>query len=244
MDESTPEGKIMTILKQELKVRGFQYRDIASRLKVSQGTIKRYFTGKGVSLTVLRKLADIADLDLLSLATLAEQRRADERKFSKSQQAALGKDQFMSAVFFLLWHGWTPAQISKEFEITDSLDAALGKLESLGLIRRLVRGVKILATPSLDQRGGGELADLTRAFARRFLSELDLSDNAKCEWTIYAARLSRSSVAQLHNMITKFFEDTCALTMSDAALPRGVVQWYRIFVCAEPVDRKSILQQS
>jgi AcrR family transcriptional regulator len=244
MDESTPEGKIMTTLKQELRVKGFQYRDIASRLKVSQGTIKRYFTGKGVSLTVLRRLAEIADLDLLSLATLAEQRRAEERKFTKSQQAALGKDQFMSAVFFLLWHGWTPTQISKEFEVTDSLDAALAKLESLGLIRRLVRGVKILATPSLDQRGGGQLAELTREFARRFLSEIDLSDHAMCEWTIYAARLSRSSVARLHDMINKFFEDTRTLTMSDTSLPRGVVQWYRVFVCAEPVDRKGILQPS
>jgi transcriptional regulator with XRE-family HTH domain len=244
MDESTPEGKIMTILKQELRVRGFHYQDIASRLKVSQGTVKRYFTGKGVSLTVLRRLAEIADLDLLSLATLAEQQRADERKFTKSQQAALGKDQFMSAVYFLLWHGWTPAQISKEFEVTDSLDAALAKLESLGLIRKLAHEVKILATPSLDQRGGGQLADLTRDFARRFLSEIDLSNDAMCEWTIYAARLSRSSVARLHDMINKFFEDTCALTRNDTKLPRDAVQWYRVFVGAEPVDRKSILPQS
>lgn len=244
MDESTPEGKIMVTLKQELRLRGFQYRDIALRLKVSQGTIKRYFTGKGVSLTVLRRLAEIADLDLLSLATLAEQKRADERKFTKSQQTALGKDPFMSAVFFLLWHGWTPAQISIEFDLTGSLDAALAKLESLGLIRRLVQGVKILATPNLDQRGGGQLADLTRDFARRFLSEIDLSDHSMCEWTIYAARLSRSSVARLHNMINRFFEDTRALTMSDTTLPRDVVQWYRVFVGAEPVDRNSILQQS
>ena len=52
------------------------------------------------------------------------------------------------------------------------------------------------------------MADLTRDFARRFLSEIDLSDQAMCEWTIYAARLSRSSVARLHSMINKFFEDT------------------------------------
>jgi transcriptional regulator with XRE-family HTH domain len=244
MDESTPEGKIMVVLKQELRAKGFQYREIASRLKVSQGTIKRYFTGKGVSLAVLRRLAEIADLDLLTLATLAEQQRVEERKFTKPQQAALGKDQFMSAIYFLLWHGWTPAQISKEFEVTDTLDSALAKLESLGLVRKLSQGVKILATPSFDQRGGGQLADLTRDFARRFLSEIDLSNQAMCEWTIYAARLSRSSVARLHNMINKFFEDTRALTVSDTTLPRDVVQWYRVFVGAEPVDRKTILRQS
>jgi len=234
----------MITLKQELRMRGFQYRDIASRLRVSQGTIKRYFTGKGVSLTVLRRLAEIAELDFLSLATLAEQRRADERKFTKSQQAALGKDQFMSAVYFFLWLGWTPAQISKEFDVADRLDAALARLESSKLIRRLVRGVKILATPSLDQRGGGQLADLTRDFARRFLSEVDLSEHAMCDWTIYAARLSRSSTARLHSMIGKLFEDTRALTTSDTALPRDAVQWYRIFVCAEPVDRKRILPKN
>lgn len=242
MDASTPEGKIVAALKQELKARGLHYRNIASRLKVSEATVKRYFSGKGVTLAVLCRLAEIADLDLLSLASVAQQRDASEHKFTKTQQAALGKDKLASAVFFLLWHGWSPAQIGKEFAIGDGLDATLAKLQSWGLIKRLAYGVKILATPCIDEKGGGKLGELTRDNARRFLSEIDL-DNQKTEWTFYSARLSRSSVAQLHQMITKFIEDTRALTIGDCALPSEEAQWYQIFLVAQPMSRKRVLGQ-
>lgn len=243
MDASTPEGKIMATLKQELRARGLHYRDIASRLRVSEGTVKRYLTGKGVSLTVLRKLTEVAGHDLLTLATLADEQQAGQSTFSKAQQMALGKNKFISAVFFLLWHGWTPAQISREFEITDTLDTALAKLESLGVIRRLAHGVKILATPSVGQRGGGPLADLTHDTAREFLADLNLRD-PRCDWTSYGARLSQSSFARLHEMIAKFVEDTRHLTIDDAAVPREQVQWYHVFVAAQPISRKRILRQS
>jgi hypothetical protein len=45
-----------------------------ARLKVSEGTVKRYFSGKGVSVNVIDKLAEIVDLDLLSLAALAQEK--------------------------------------------------------------------------------------------------------------------------------------------------------------------------
>lgn len=241
MDASTPEGRILAALKHELRAKGFHYRDIASRLKVHEATVKRYFTGKGVSLTVLRKLAEVADLDLLSLAALAE-RYAGERTFTKAQQAILGKSRLLSGIYFLLWHGWTPAQIRTEFEIA-SLDAALADLESAGFIRRQARDIKILATPPLDERGGGQLASLTRELARAFLSEINL-DQPQCEWTFYVVRLSQPSVARLRAMINKFFQDARALTMSDAALPLQDVQWYRVFIGAQPVSRKRILPRS
>lgn len=230
----------MAVLKRELRARGFHYRDIAARLRVSEGTVKRYFTGKGVSLTVLRKLADIADLDLLSLAQLAQEDEAIQSKFTKAQQTALARNKFLSAIYHLLRHGWSPEKISHEFEIRAELNTALQELEALRVIRRLSHEVKILATPDLDERGGGQLNDLTREHAQMFLSEVNLHD-PKCEWTCYAARLSRASAARLHEMITKFMEDTGALMKSDIDLPAEQVQWYRLFLGAQPISRKRFL---
>jgi len=231
----------MITLKHELRAKGLYYRDIAARLRVSEGTVKRYFTGKGVSLTVLRKLAEIADLDLLSLAERAEREGAGRKKFTKAQQTALGKNRFISAVFFLLWHGWSPEKIGREFQIAGELGAALEKLESLGLVRRLAHEVKILATPDIEQRGGGQLSDLTRDHAQMFLSEIDLRD-AKTDWICTSARLSRASAARLHDTINKFMEDMRAATIADSDLPPEQVQWYRMFVGAQPISRKRFLQ--
>ena len=137
-------------------------------------------------------------------------------------------------VFFLLWHGWSAAQISTEFEITD-LDAVLANLESVGLIRKQARTIKIMATPRIDQRGGGQLAELNRELARLFLSEINLQ-NPQCEWTFYTMRLSRSSVARLRESVSKFVQEVRALTVSDATLPppRGAV--------VSPLHRRSTHQ--
>jgi hypothetical protein len=42
----------------------------------------------------------------------------------------------MSAVYFFLWLGWTPAQIIKEFNVTNRLDAALAKLDAAAAMQR------------------------------------------------------------------------------------------------------------
>lgn len=242
MDSSTPEGRILATLKHELKARGFLYRDIAARLRVSEGTIKRYFTGKGVSLTVLRKLAEIADLDLLKLVELAEQQGVGQRKFTRAQGVALARSKFLSIIYFLLWHGWSVEQIGREFAVAAELDAALTRLEDLGVIRRLSHEVKLLATPSLEQRGG-PLDELTRVNARSFLAEIDL-DDPRSEWICSSARLSRQSAARLHDMVVRFVEDARELMMSDTALPPEETQWYRLFVGAQPISRKRFLQSN
>ena len=90
MDSSTSTGKLLLTLKQQLRVKGLHYRDVAGRLKVSEGTVKRYFSGKGVGIDTLEKLAKIVDLDLLSLATLAQQHNI-EGGLNLAQQAAVAR---------------------------------------------------------------------------------------------------------------------------------------------------------
>jgi transcriptional regulator with XRE-family HTH domain len=240
MDASTPEGKVVSVLQQELRARGLYYRDIAARMGVSESTVKRYFTRKDISFTVLRRLAEVADLDLGALITLAERQGVAERKFTKAQQTALAKSRFLSMIFFLLWHGWTPPQIGQEFDIRQELDDAVEKLQALGLIRRLAHGVKILATPKVDERGGGLLGDLTTDVANQFLGELNLRD-PRCVWSFYVIRLSSTSMAQLREIVKKFVDDTRALMTKDLALPSEKVQWHRLFVSVQPTSRKSIL---
>jgi transcriptional regulator with XRE-family HTH domain len=236
LDASTPEGKIIATLKHELRARGFHYRDIAARLRVSEATIKRYFSGKGVSLPVLSKLADLVDLDLFSLAELAQRQGAGTILFSKQQEAALAKNWFLSFIYFLLWHGWMPNKIRAEFGISTELERALDKLEALGLIRCLSNEVKILATPDTEYRN-----EQSCAYAQMILSEINLHD-PNTDWTPYAVRLGAASAARLHEIMAEFIEDARGLMMADLDFPPEQVQWYRLLICAQPVSRKRLLR--
>jgi transcriptional regulator with XRE-family HTH domain len=242
MDASTSAGKLLLSLKQQLRSKGLHYRDVAARLKVSEGTVKRYFSGKGVTINVLEKLAQTVDLDLLSLAVLAQQQNPTVPRLTKAQQAALKRSKISTTVLYYLSIGFTPAQLSREFDLAEQMDTILARLQDWGMIRRLsANNVKMLVEP----RSGGSSDDDVREgrvnMVRRFLAEIDLRDD-RCEWECFYARLSTAAAARLQEIIKRFASDVRALTKSGIDLPPEETQWYRLFVGAEPASRKNIFR--
>src|SRR5579862_4173423 len=88
LDNSTPAGRLLVALKQQLRVKGLHYRDVATRLKISERTVKRYFSGKGLTIDILQRLADVVGLDMMSLVILAQQHSDALPEMSKQQQIA------------------------------------------------------------------------------------------------------------------------------------------------------------
>ena len=240
MDASTPTGRLIFALKQQLKARHLSYQHVASRLKVSESTVKRYFSGKAVTIDVLQRLAEIVDLDLLSLVIVAQDQSEVQHGLSKAQQAAFSRRGPLSATYFLLNGGWTPAQIAREFDFGRQIDTLLANLEALGMIRRMSkRGVKILVKPDLGKGAYGQMTEHAADMAHQFLREINLRDD-KCEWMFCAARLSQGSVLELRQTIKHFENDVRELSKRDMALLPEETQWYRLFVGAKPISRNGL----
>jgi transcriptional regulator with XRE-family HTH domain len=242
MDASTPIGKLIAALKEQLKIKGLHYRHIAARLKVSEGTVKRYFSGKGLDLPVLQKLAETVDLDLLSLVVLAQQQSPDGPELNKAQRALLKRSRFTSFVLFSLGAGMTPAQMGQEFGLTrQQIDAALNRLESAGVIRRLSANViKILAKPAFGDVGLER--DIGVESAREFLTGLDLNAE-ETVWMLHAVRLSHASAARLRARVQEFIGDLRATSRSEMNLPADETEWFEVFVGAHPIDRAALFRR-
>jgi transcriptional regulator with XRE-family HTH domain len=243
MPATTPCDKLIATLRQRLKAQGHHYRDVAVRLGVSEGTVKRYLSGKAVTIDTLQQLAEIVGLDLLSLASLAQQDSTPLPELTKAQQAVLGKNPLLRLTYFLLFAGWSVAQIAREFELPlPRVEAALVRLQTLGVIRRIsTHGIRMLARPNYQKRREGEFAGLNMNSGAQFLRAVDLRD-PDCEWASSAARLSPASVTRLRTMIRGFYKEFMALGSSDLELPPDQVQWYQLFVGAQPVDRKLLFR--
>jgi transcriptional regulator with XRE-family HTH domain len=235
--------KMIAALKQELRARGLRRRDVAAQLAVSDITVKRYLGGKGVTIATLERLAALVDLDLLSLAALAQEQSTTLPELTPAQQKALGTSQALASVFLLLIRGWTPLMIQEEFALSQQrVDALLTRLQDLGLIRRdSGRRIKILASFDADPKGGNQLSDFWRDHARQFLSELDLRSEG-CEWFYNAVRLSPASAQQLRESIQHFMGDVRTLGRKDLALAPDEVNWYRVFIGAEPRKRPMLVE--
>lgn len=224
-----------------MRIRGLHYRDVAERLNVSEGTVKRYFSGKGLSITVLERLAEIVELDLLSLATLAQQQTVSAGGLTKAQQTALIKHQPTLAVLYNLGIGFTPTQLAREFGLAaDQIEAILDRLEAMGLIRKYANNnVKVLKVPKFGGEMEGPIREHKITTTRRFLSEVNLhGDDAA--WTYCSARLSPASAIRMRELIVRFAHDVEALGKGDLSLPVNETQWYRLFVVADPVSRKKL----
>jgi transcriptional regulator with XRE-family HTH domain len=126
-DISTPTGKLLLVLKRQLRVRGLHYRDVAGRLRISERTVKRHLSGRGLTIEVLQRLADIVELDLLSLVVLAQQHTGSLPNMTKQQQIALEGDTLARAVFYCLNLGMQPAQIAREFDLAARIEGVLKK---------------------------------------------------------------------------------------------------------------------
>jgi len=239
MDASTDVGKIINTLKLALRVKGLHNRDVAAGLKVSEATVKRYLRGQGLSLPTLQKLAELIDLDLLTLTALARQQSQPRSRMTLTQEEALGRSSVARAVFFRLRRGKTPSVIAEEMKLSPQrLDMQLAKLQSLKLIRRVTDDtIDVLADPffEFDAKDHGALTGIARDLARHFLSQIDLSDDHN-EWFYTAVPLSQASVRRFREMIKHLISQMRKLGRSDAALPEREASLYQFFIAAQPTN--------
>jgi len=240
MDPSTSGGRLLATLKQQFKLRGLHYRDIALRLSVSEATVKRYLRGQGVSLVVLQDLIEIANLDFASLVLLAEEQSVKTTILTERQQSALKENRVLAAIFYFLSNGWTPSLIAMEFDFGEEVERALVHLEGLRLIRRLSSNrVKVLAKHKLGEKFTGAVAELALESARGFLANIDLR-SADCEWFLDTARLSRASVARLKDLMTSFQVELRALSAKDRSLSQHETECYGFFLAVRRTSREDL----
>ena len=243
MDASSPVGKMLTALKQQLKARRITYREVAARLEVSEATIKRYFGGKGITVEILEKLAEIVDHDFFSLATIAQGPEPVRHGLNSAQRSVLRQPGPLTTVFFLLASGWTTAQIEREIGGGVTLEPILDRLESLDLVhRRAGHTVRVLVRPDIREHAYGEMRDLALTATQQFLSGFNLQD-PDCEWKLVPARLSPASVLQLKQLIANFNSDIAALSKKDMAQPPELTEWYEVFTGVRLTGREELLQK-
>ena len=241
MNTPTTAQMIGLVLKDELRRQGIRNRDVASRLEVSETTVKRYLRGEGLDVTVLEKITDMANLDLLALLALVRQRASSKPRLSTVQQEALAKSPLCRTIFFFLHRGLTLAQIAKELEITpQKLDAQLVKLENWGLIRKLPNNqIETLAVAYFDPKDRGPLMSIARDLARRFLLEIDLrSEN--CDWFYVAEWLSQTSIDRVREMLQRFSSEIYKLGANDMTLSPREAKYYQVFIATQPTSRRRL----
>jgi transcriptional regulator with XRE-family HTH domain len=229
---------LINTLKQLFRARGLRYRDIAASLSVTDRTVKRWFSGHGLTMQVAEDLCGLLQMTFLELCELAKH-DLDQRpeELSREQEQLLFADLQLALVFMLLSRGWLPAEIQTECHLPEALIIShLVRLEKLRLIDLMPGNkVRLLYGRNIKWRSGGEAG---RAFGRGLRQLFVTMDFTKAD-AVWAAQVMNLSTESLHELRGKFAAMAIELQQTaDAERVRSPMKgtWHAILFAAQPFE--------
>lgn len=230
IDPESHSAQMLGYLRDILKARGMRYSDVADLMGVSEKSIKRYMTGRGVTLPVLERLCAAVGISLSELSELAGAEGRDEIPWTTdTQEAVLASEPKLAIVLALLTSGWTVARIEREkLTSLSELNAILVRLDRLGVITLHPKNrTKLRARLRPAEKASAPLRRVTCEAAARVLGALDLTD-PRAFWRLNYARLGPASVARAAKRLDAFLVEVAELSRQDMDLEGEEVKWYAV----------------
>ncbi|MCY3815235.1 MAG: helix-turn-helix domain-containing protein [Gammaproteobacteria bacterium] len=208
--------RLVNALKETLKSRDITYAEVAGHLGLSLSSVKRQFSTQRFSLHRLEQVCDLAGIDLLELARLAEERRLRVAALTEDQERQLVSDPALLLTTVCVLNRWTFERIVERYGFPSvQLTNLLVRLDRIGLIELLpAKRIRLRVARNFAWLPGGPIH---RYFVDRvqgeFLSgEFDPDrDLHRFSWGM----LSDPSAAQLRGKIAEVMDAFDDLTRRD-----------------------------
>lgn len=246
----TPEqdetAQLLSKLKRLFKAAGLRYADIATRLGVSEMTVKRYLSGKGLTLEALQQLCEAVDVTVLELARLvSEENPRSPPLVTPEQEKRITADIILGTTFYLLNRGWQPDRVAKELKLDEvEITRYLTQLDRLGVLALFPHNrVRILRKMRSNMVRNTATFELVARRVHEHFDRLDLSDPS-VTWTHGIARLSEASLSQVAKRLDRLRDEIFELGEQDLALPLDQVHWCTIFAAVRQVSIEMLLHEN
>ena len=212
---------IVTALKRQLKARSLRYADLARAIGVSEVSVKRMLSSGRMTLARLETICAVLEIDFFELARGS--RRAAElstRELSQAQEDALAAAPRLMVLFHLLCQDWTPAEIRREYKLSEpELARLLARLVRMRLIelgaRNAVR-MRVPRDPSWRRNG-----PVWRRYARVAVTEYlrGSFDGPGALLRLEVKELGEASLAVLRRRLERLAAEFVETAAADASLP-------------------------
>lgn len=223
MDDFAPRanpGPVIDALKRALRRQGLTYAVVATRMRLSEASIKRMFSRGRMTLEQLLKIAEIANTDLAELSRLSRDDKHAARQLTVEQEHALASDAPLLLLFHLLMAGRSVREIAREFEIRGTeRTLLLARLDRIGLIELLPSDhVRLRVAQNFSWRSDGPVR---RRYGPQVLREFlhDRFDGGRSLLRFEVRDLSEGSIDVVRRKLQKLANEITELAELDADLP-------------------------
>lgn len=211
---------IVDALKRLLRGQGMTYRELASRIKMSEAAVKRMFSLRAISLQRLEQICDVLDVGLSDLAAEAGRGRESMAELSEAQERALVADPALLLAMFLSLNRWRQEDVLAQFAFTlPKWTGLLVKLDRLGIIELHANNrVRPLTSRNFRWRRNGPME---RYFREQLAADYfrDPFDGEQDSLLLLSGSLSLDGVKQLRQRLDDVAREFDTLLVRDAPLP-------------------------
>ena len=211
--------ELVDALKRFLRAQDLTYRDLASRLKLSEAAVKRMFSKRAMSLERLEQICDVLDIGLAELSAEAARGRTAMAELSEAQEQALVDEPALLLALFLTLNRWKQTDVQRHFVFDDAQwTRLLVRLDRLGIIELMPgnRG-RPLTARNFRWRADGPME---RYFRLNLLGDFfaDPFDGEQDVLLLLSGSLSIAGIRQLKQRLGEVAREFDALLARDAAL--------------------------
>lgn len=210
---------LMNTLKRALKARGITYAEVASRLQLSESSIKRLLSGDTLSIARLETLCEIAGMDFSELVRKTAEARRGITTLTEEQEREVAGDPHLLLVTVCVINQWTVDQILQTYELSEpECIQLLVRLDRLKLIELLpLNRYRLIVAKEFHWLPNGPIQ---RFFRQEVQPDFLTSDFAgPGEKMIFrTGMLSRTANAELMKKIDRLMEQFHELHDMDTSL--------------------------
>jgi len=228
-------------LKAALKRQGWTTGSLAAELGAGEASVKRWLSGKGLTIDRLERLCALADLRLAELEALADAPAAGlADELTLAQERALSRDPFLAFLFIVILGGTPMREIERDFELqAEPIEAALAQLEKLALIDRTGSGA---IRPRVDRAIIWRKTPMRLMFEERMKAQFLTMDFSSPD-AVYSSeilKLSAAGAAELAELVERHRREIQALADQDRRTARLNRSWYAMLSAIRPLDTSGL----
>ncbi|MBR7800978.1 helix-turn-helix domain-containing protein [Undibacterium fentianense] len=215
----TKASSLIDVLKRELKARRITYQELASKIGISESSIKRMFASKNLSLQRLDQILDAAQINLHDLTSRSyEESLIDELTYEQEEELISDPKKFIvavSAMNYLSLHQIIEIYAMSETEVI----AYLVRLDHLGIIELMPNNrIKLLLSRTFRWIPNGPIQNFHRR--ESFADYLDSNFDGKNDMMQFVSvMLSKQSSAIFLTRLMQLARDISDQHRLDANLP-------------------------
>ncbi len=211
---------LLKTLKKALRTHGYTYADVATRLGLTEASIKRLFSEQSFSLSRLDRVCQMMDMELSDLIMLMNQEQNRLKQLSEEQEQEITADLGLLLVTVCVLNKWTIEEIIDSFKLTEpECIKKLAKLDKLKIIELLPNNrIKLLVATNFSWLENGPIQSFFQQKIAQEFVHSRFKEKEECLFVLNGM-LSAQSNGEFQSKLQRLCREFSDMNNHDASLP-------------------------